>query len=138
MELDNGDLFVITRGFLLNTSQGGFAAFLTGVQPPPPDENAPKHYDRSWHGIVFKALAVVDQSVAAEVVANTKSYDVESQAVGTKHSVDLSEIEVMTVPTEYLEALQPKEQALNLHIPDGDATGDSHTRNKMTRIPIFV
>ena len=104
MEIEKGDFFAITRGIKLNTSNPlSFFGFMgmegeswkTNRQV---DEDEPK-YDRSYHDCVFIAREVCMPMVAAEIVIG--------HTYGNRCiSLNLSEIEVMTLSKQYVEALK--------------------------------
>ncbi len=101
MIIETGDLFVVTRGIELNSTPL-MSLFGFGESWKTSGEGEKIRYDRSWDNVVFVAKSVVGQSVAAEIVwAGGYKKDM----VGQHHSLNLSEVEAMTVGADYLSAL---------------------------------
>lgn len=98
MNIEKGDLFIVTRGIkLANTAAFSFAFGL----PAPADSDEPR-YDRSWIGYVFRALEVCGDGIAAEVVhADADCY----RKPGYRLQLVESEMTLFPVTQAYLEAL---------------------------------
>lgn len=97
MIVEAGDLFVVERGFELNIKDTKMDA--SGITAT----TVRNHFDRSDLGLVFRALEVVNVTIACEVVYSAVSY---KDKVGTKRIINTSEVEVMVVPESFLQALQ--------------------------------
>ena len=103
MQLETGDLFVVTRGFKYGVLPNPLYSIF-GLTPQKDDDE--RGYDRSLscYGQVWRALEVCGDSVAAECVhVNTPFGD---SQVGNKLSINISEMEIMTVTEKYLAALK--------------------------------
>ena len=85
MTIERGDFFVVTRGF-------EYAGL------PPATETKPQ-YSREHEGRIYRADEVCGPMVAATVIATTKGY---GPKVGQTISLNTTEVEVMTVTTEYV------------------------------------
>ena len=103
MIIEKGDYFVITRGVKVRNTFYPFSAFL-GMEGESWKQNnhEEEHYDRSFHDCVFIAHEVCGQMVAAEILAGDE-YCVSKHK---KLSLNLDEIEVMTVTKEYVDSLK--------------------------------
>lgn len=95
-----GDLFCITRGFEYGY-MGAFSLFrVPGDEWK--DHGAPekKQYDRSWEGCVFRVGEAFGVVVAAEIVFAPSH---KKDRVGTRMSLNLTEVVIETVPQNYVE-----------------------------------
>ena len=106
MEIEKGDYFTITRGIKLNMSKPfSFLGFMDmegkSWKTNKQEDDEPK-YDRSYHDCVFLAREVCMPMVAAEIITG--------HTYGNKIiSLNLGEIEVMTVSKQYVEALKGRD-----------------------------
>jgi hypothetical protein len=95
MQIEPGDLFVITKGFQLG---GSSFIYASGFGDDIPDSKP--QYDRSYESIVFKAVEVCGPVIAAEVVAG-KTFRGQRM-----YHLNLNDVtEVWPVTPEFLSAL---------------------------------
>lgn len=102
MNIERGDLFVVTRGFQLGKMPEMISLF--GGGGPPRDDNPT--YDRSHEGRVYKALQVCGPVIAAECVHEQWAYRGTSiSRLGQRFSINTGDVEVWPVTEQYLAAL---------------------------------
>lgn len=100
MNIEKGDYFIITRGREYTVDTSIFSSIFGGGEDwKQSAEPRQKHYDRSFHGCVFQALAVEHLMVAAKFVHGRCSL------FPPVISLNVSELEVMTVGKDYVRAL---------------------------------
>lgn len=102
MTIEKGDYFTVTRGYEYNPA--AFASIFSPVAV----ETKPQ-YDRSYDGVIFRAVEVCGPMVAAEVIVG-RDFVIDGRNCGAyKHkriSLNTTEVELMTVTPEYLAAIQ--------------------------------
>lgn len=91
MIIENGDLFVVVRGFQFGRVYSGF-----GEEPGEPT------FDRSYNSQVFRALNVEGFSIVAERVSGGSEY---SCPVGERILLNSSELVLETVTENHLKLL---------------------------------
>lgn len=99
MVIEKGDFFVITRGINSCKSNFLFTRQEESWKEPQDEED---RYDRSYHNKVFFAAEVCGQLVAATLIHGGTTWIHENQTI----SLNISEIEVMTVSKTYVAALK--------------------------------
>lgn len=114
MNLEPGDYFIVTRGIRLRTQQNPFSAMLGESWK---DSVAEPDYDRSHDGRLYHCLAVAHNHAACELVfppilqedygffTRSRQPNALSANGYPLGSLNLSEIEVMTVGKDYVHAL---------------------------------
>lgn len=114
MNLEPGDYFIVTRGIRLRSAVNPFSAMLGESWK---DSDAEPDYDRSHDGRLYHCLAVAHNHVACELVfppISQEDYGFFTRARQPNAlsangyplgSLNLSEIEVMTVGKDYVRAL---------------------------------
>lgn len=104
MNIEVGDLFCVVRGFQLHEIPSFFNFFaVPGDEWKARDTPKEPRYDRSFEGLVFRALEVCHPMVCAEVAFVSDSW--KSAKAGHRLSINLTELQVMTVTQTYLEHL---------------------------------
>ena len=101
MDLEAGEYFAVTRGFEYNDS---FSVALLPMFGAAPKDNKP-YYDRSHEGLIYQAEEVCFPMVAAKCIANKSPFNHKNESVGTVISLNLTEIEIMTLTTKYLKPI---------------------------------
>lgn len=105
MDIEKGEYFAITRGIKLRNMKNSIFSFfnpfneslkLNGEE----ETKEEPEYDRSWHDCVFLAKEVNYPMVAAEFVVGWHDY------FPRVISLNLTEIEIMTLSREYVESFQ--------------------------------
>lgn len=105
MNIEKGEYFAITRGVKLRSgSPFSIFSMLDPTETWKTKDSEEEHYDRSWHDCVFEAIEVCYPMVAAKVVAGRKAYTPEVL------SLNLSEIEIMTLTETYVKTLTDSEK----------------------------
>lgn len=100
MNIEQGDYFVVTRGFPLSMdSWSAFSEMLGGGGVSTKQE---QQYDRSHEGEVFLAVEVCGPVIAARRVFTRSRY----HPLGEALSLNTSELEVWPVTKQYLASLQ--------------------------------
>ena len=101
MEIEVDEYFVVKRGIELNPrmlslfpSEDPFKDSILGKQ----NEDKPPRYDRSHEGIIYKALAVCSDHIAAECVF-AENY--KSDKCGQRISLNTSEVVIWPVTEKY-------------------------------------
>lgn len=102
MNIERGDLFVVTRGYQL----GRMPSLATMMYGAPDDEPKEPQYDRSHQGRVFRAVEVCGPVIAARIIYDGSGY--RDDTVGAMKSINTAEVEVWPVTEAYLQALQTK------------------------------
>lgn len=112
MNIDKGELFVVTRGFEFGRGSDMLLSIFSGYDGwlKPPKKPEEKQYDRSDEGLVFRALEVCGDMIAAEVVAVSHSARWKKDRLGKRYSINTREVEVWPVTYQYLAALTPSQE----------------------------
>lgn len=104
MDLEQGDYFVVTRGF--NYSRAGFT--LGPFSVPPLDK---PQYDRSLNETVFLAEEVAGPIVCARIIVVNENRASEYRRPGKACIINLTEVEVMTVSATFVDRLTHQQEA---------------------------
>jgi len=110
MNIDVGEYFIVKRGIELNTSTFSLAPTdpfmdsILGTQ----NENKPPQYDRSHEGLIYKALQICGEHIAAECIY-AEGY--KSATVGKRISLNTSEVEIWPLTKKYVACLFIKKSA---------------------------
>ena len=100
MDIEIGEYFVVKRGIELNNSICSvFTSPFTDSAFNKNNDDKPPRYDRSHEGLIYKALQVCDEHIAAECVF-AESY--KSSRLGKRISLNTSEIEIWPVTEKYV------------------------------------
>lgn len=103
MKIEQDDYFCVLKGVKLNNSPFfGFSGMYSSFDNVGVESKQEIRHDRSYGGLIFKALAVCEPLIAAEVVFSNDSFF----KVGHKMSIDSNEMELWTVTKQYFEALK--------------------------------
>lgn len=100
MTIEKGDYFAVTRGLEMGKPGVFVAAF--GFDSPKSDK---PEYDRSHDGQIYLAEEVCGDMVAARCVGSRCFHSSKERNIGKVYSLNLSEVEVMTLTPEYLKAI---------------------------------
>lgn len=101
MNIERGDLFVVTRGFLLGRMPS-FASMFGGFDSEP-SQTETQNWDRSHEGRVFKATEVCGPVIAGEIVFLPDR--ISHRKLGEVIPLNTGEVEVWPVTPQYLAAL---------------------------------
>lgn len=91
MNIEVGNLFVVTRGVPQPMDSGLSFSMSRREQT----------YDRSHEGVVYKALSVAGESIAAEVVFGESTF----RKIGSKKLLTATEMLLQVVDQSHLDAL---------------------------------
>jgi len=99
--LEKGDYFAVTRGIKLNSTKFFSSLFFGGGESWKSNDDEPV-YDRSYHDVIFQAVEVCWPMVAAKIIAGDK-WKMENIP---QVSLNLQEIEIMTLTKEYVDVFK--------------------------------
>lgn len=110
MQIENGDYFVIERGEVINEklfSKTEEGELKVGVL---------KEYDHFYKGLVFKAVAVEDHIVLAEVIfqdERSSLLSVGRKRVGQRSLFNANNVKMMTLSKGFISVLKKEENHQN-------------------------
>jgi len=108
VNLEPGEYFAVTRGHK-HGDTSFFDAVITGSQIRPQEVT----YDRHYEGLIFMAVEVCGCMVAGNVLATTTGY--KKDMVGHTYSLNLTEIEAMSLTRKYVAAIIGEEAEKRVH-----------------------